>query len=208
MNQSVMQKLSPETICLGVGLIVCGLLTSLCIDNNKIISGIPYYIPSPSNLRCVVKKSCEATFMRIAGFFCNYPRSISCNKGEHAGIVRLVKEIAFWDSERVQSMRLDADPSKGSSEEVAKALGVSLNQIDTYRSDGGRILLLGRTTYYGGGRVTERLSIELKTFGCISFFYSIFNCCMKYQYKARNKSVERKQYPNRKQHGDGSRSLD
>ena len=40
-------------------------------------------------------------------------------------------------------MRLNADASKGISEEVGKALGVSLNQIDTYRSNGGRTLLLG-----------------------------------------------------------------
>ena len=179
-----MQKLSPETICLGVGLIVCGLLTSLCIDNNKIISGIPNCIPSPSNVQYVVKKYREAKFMRIVGFVCNFPYSISCNKGEHAGIVRLVKEIAFWDSERVQSMRLDADPSKGSSEEVAKALGVSLNQIDTYRSDGVITLLLGQTSDSGCCGVKESLASELKNIGCISFFYCITNCCLHTQSNA------------------------
>ena len=64
--------------------------------------------------------------MRIAGFVCKYPCSMSCDRGEHAGIAHLVKEIDFWDGELVQSMRLDADASKGSSEEVAKALDVSL----------------------------------------------------------------------------------
>ena len=73
---------------------------------------------------------------------------MSCDKGEHTGIGRMVKEIAFWDGEGVQSMRLDADESKGSPEEVAKALDVSFNQIDTYRSDGERTLLLGHTTEF------------------------------------------------------------
>ena len=51
-------------------------------------------------------------------------------------------------------MRLDADVSKGISEEVAKSLDVSLNHIDTYHSDGGRTLLIGQTTESGGGGVT------------------------------------------------------
>ena len=40
MDQSVMPKSLPETICLWGGLIVAGLLESLVIINNKIISGI------------------------------------------------------------------------------------------------------------------------------------------------------------------------
>ena len=57
-------------------------------------------------------------------------------QGERAGIVILAKDIALWDGKRVQSIRLDADEPKGSSEEVAKALDVSLNQIDDYWSSG------------------------------------------------------------------------
>ena len=99
MDQVVIPKSSPEEICLGGGLIVGGLLASLGINNNNIISGIPNYIPSPSNLWCVAKKSREDTFMRIAGFVCNYPCRMSCEKGERSGLVCLVKEIAFWDGE-------------------------------------------------------------------------------------------------------------
>ena len=47
---------------------------------------------------------------------------------------------------------------------------MSLNQIDTYPSDGGRTLLLGHTTDSGGGGVTESLVSELKNIGRISFF--------------------------------------
>ena len=36
----------------------------------------------------------------------------------------------------MQSIRIDMDASKGISEVATKALAVSLNQIDTYRSDG------------------------------------------------------------------------
>ena len=50
----------------------------------------------------------------------------------------------------MKSIRLDADSSKGSSEEVAKSLDVSLNQLDTYMYDEGRTLLLGQTTDSGG----------------------------------------------------------
>ena len=124
MAQPVIPKLSPEAICLGGGSIVGGLLTSLCINDNKIISGIPNFIPIPSNLYYVVKKFREATFMGIAGFFCNYPCSMSCDKGERAGLGSMVKEIGLWDSERVQSIQLDADESKGISKELAKAIDV------------------------------------------------------------------------------------
>ena len=37
--------------------------------------------------------------MRIAGFLYNYPCSMSYDKGERAGIGRLVKDTAFWDGE-------------------------------------------------------------------------------------------------------------
>ena len=49
-----------EPISLGGGLIVDGLLASLDIKDNKIISGISNCITSPSNLRCVVNKSRKA----------------------------------------------------------------------------------------------------------------------------------------------------
>ena len=80
MDQAGLPKASPEAICLGVGLKVVGLLASIGINDNNIISGIPNFIASSSNLWYVVKKSCEATFMRIAGFFCNYLCTISCYK--------------------------------------------------------------------------------------------------------------------------------
>ena len=69
-------KSSPEAICFGGGLIVGGILVSVGINDNKIISGIPNYIPIPSNLRYAVKKFREATFTRIAGFVYNYPCSM------------------------------------------------------------------------------------------------------------------------------------
>ena len=57
----------------------------------------------------MVKKTREATFVKIAGFVCNYPCSMSWDKGERTEPGRLVKYKAFWDGELVQSMRLDAD---------------------------------------------------------------------------------------------------
>ena len=135
-------------------MIVSGILASLGINDNNIISGIPNCTTSPSNLWYVAKKVCEAKFMRIAGFVCNYTCIMSCDKGECDVIVRLVKEIDFWDGEFVQSVRLDADTSKGIPKEVAKALDVSLNQIDTYRYYWGRTIIIGQTTDSGGGGVT------------------------------------------------------
>ena len=90
-----MPKASPEAICLGFGFIAGIILASLGINDNKIISGIPNYIPSPSKLWYVLKKSREATFMRTSGFVCNYPCSMSFKKGKHAGLGSLLKEIAF-----------------------------------------------------------------------------------------------------------------
>ena len=75
----------------------------------------------------------------------------------------------------MQSVHIYTDESKGRSEEVAKALDVSLNQIDTYQSDGGRKFLLGQTTDSGVGGVAERLSSELKNVSHVSFFYHILN---------------------------------
>ena len=95
MAQAVIPKASSEAICIGGGLIVGDLLASLGINDHKSISGIPNYIPNPSHLCYVVKKSGEATFMSIAGFVCNYPCSISCDKVERAGIGCLAKEIDF-----------------------------------------------------------------------------------------------------------------
>ena len=62
MNQAVIPKALPEAISLGVELVVAGLLESLGINDNKIISVISDCIPGPSNLQYVVKKSREATF--------------------------------------------------------------------------------------------------------------------------------------------------
>ena len=50
MSQAVIQKASPEAITLGGGLVLGGLLVSLCINDNNIISGIPNGIPSTSRL--------------------------------------------------------------------------------------------------------------------------------------------------------------
>ena len=80
-------------------MIVGGLLESLVINYNKIISGMTNYVPIPSNLWYVENKYREATFMSIAGFICNYPCSISCKKGERYGLGRMVKEISFWEGE-------------------------------------------------------------------------------------------------------------
>ena len=102
MSKTVVTKASPEAISIGSGLIVGGLLEILGINNNKVIYGIPNFIPSPSNLLYVVKRSYEDTFIEIAGFVCNYPCSMSCDKREHAEIGRLVKKIDFWDDKRVQ----------------------------------------------------------------------------------------------------------
>ena len=99
MAQAGIPKASLEGIFLGGGLIVGGLLESLCINYNKIISGIFNYIPSPSNIWYLVKKTREAAFMRIAGFFCNYIFSMSCNNVERSGFGHLVKEIALWGGE-------------------------------------------------------------------------------------------------------------
>ena len=47
MVQAVIPKASPEAIYLGCGLIVDGILESLGINDNKIISRIPNCIPIP-----------------------------------------------------------------------------------------------------------------------------------------------------------------
>ena len=92
-------KSSPEAISLGGGLIVACISEIIGINDNNITSRIPNYITSPSNLRYVVNKSRETTFIRISGFVCNYPCSMSCDKGYRSGLGRLVKEIYLWGGE-------------------------------------------------------------------------------------------------------------
>ena len=91
MAQAVIPKASLEATSIGGGLIVSGLLKIHGINYNKSISGIPNYIPSPSNLQCLVMKYREAKFMRIVWFVCDYPCSISYDNGDRAGIGRLFK---------------------------------------------------------------------------------------------------------------------
>ena len=73
MAQYVMPKSSLEAISLGGKFIVVGILASIGINDNTVISGIPTCIPSPSNLWYVVNKCREDTFMRIAGVLFHYP---------------------------------------------------------------------------------------------------------------------------------------
>ena len=86
MSQEVMPKASPEAISLGGGLIVGGILESLDINYNMIISGTTNYIPSQSILRSVANKACEAAFMRISGFVCNYPCIMSYKRESMMGL--------------------------------------------------------------------------------------------------------------------------
>ena len=86
LTQAVIPKASPEAISPGGGLIVGGLLVSLGVNDNNNISGISNFIPIPSNVWHVAKKSREDTFRRIAGFVYNYPCSMSYNTVELSGI--------------------------------------------------------------------------------------------------------------------------
>ena len=74
----------------------------------------------------------------------------------------MFKDIAVWDGEQVQPIWIYADAYKGISEEVSKALYLSLIDIGIYLSGGGRTLLLGLTTESGGCGVTESLSSSIK----------------------------------------------
>ena len=67
---------------------------------------------------------------------------------------------------------------------------MSLIQIYTYRSDGGRQIILGQKKDSGGGGLKESLASELKNIGHMSFFYCIVNWCMQAQYKELQQSVE------------------
>ena len=81
-------------------------------------------IPSPSRLWFAANESREATFRRIAGFFYKYPCIMSYDKGEHTRLGWMVKYIAFWYIEQIESTWIYVNSSKGSLEEVAKALDV------------------------------------------------------------------------------------
>ena len=61
MSQAVMPKYSPEEISLRGVLKVGGLLVSIGVNDNKIISGITNGISIPSRIWYVVKKVCDAT---------------------------------------------------------------------------------------------------------------------------------------------------
>ena len=67
---------------------------------------------------------------------------------------------------------------------------MSLNQIDTHRSDGVITIILEQTTDSGGGGVTESLASELRNVGHISFFYPIVNFCLHAQSNVLHQRVE------------------
>ena len=79
-------------------------------------------ITSPPSLRSVVKKSYKSKFIRTAGFVCKYPYRVSHDKGDKFRLGSMVKEIDFWYGEQVQSMRLDANASKGSQKKYKRHL--------------------------------------------------------------------------------------
>ena len=66
MSQEVIPKASPVAISHGCGLIAGDLLEIIGINDNNIIYFILNGIPILSILRSLVKKVCEAAFMRIA----------------------------------------------------------------------------------------------------------------------------------------------
>ena len=74
----------------------------------------------------------------------------------------MVKDIALCYGERVKSMKLDVNESRGISEEVSNALDVQLIHIDTQRFEGKTTLLFGQKTDSDGGGVIENLADELK----------------------------------------------
>ena len=100
---------------------------------------------------------------------------MSCNKGDCSRLVRMAKQIAFWNGERVQSIHIDVNEPKGISSEVPKSLDVSLRHIYTSRFNGEITLLLGQTIDYDGGNIIEILYGELKNVGSIFSFYRITN---------------------------------
>ena len=67
---------------------------------------------------------------------------------------------------------------------------MSLNQIDTYQSEVGTTLLLGKTTDSFGSGVKEILASSIKDIGRIIFFYLIDNCCLHAQYETLQQSVD------------------
>ena len=91
MSLSMIPKASTEAISLGGGFIIGDLLLSIGINENKILYGVLNSIPIPLSLRSMVKKSCEAIFMRVAGFVCNYPCIMSCDKEKRARLGWTVK---------------------------------------------------------------------------------------------------------------------
>ena len=72
-SQAEMSKSLPEAIYFRCELILGGLLENLGINDNSVIYEIPNGIASPSSLWYVVNKYREDSFMRVAGFVCNYP---------------------------------------------------------------------------------------------------------------------------------------
>ena len=81
-------------------------------------------------------------------------------------------------------MRLCLNAFKGSSEEVEKALDVSLSHIDTYLFYGEITLIIGQKNKSDDGGVMESLAGEPPKNVRICVFYSNFNCCLNFQYKA------------------------
>ena len=121
----------------------------------------------------------------------NIPITILHDKGERAGLGRLVKEFAYWNESKqtVCVIRGCVDGSDSTDQAVAASINLTMSNIDDYLdfnlnnqpdTEHRIAQLYGATTDSGGGGTTESVMNELniKYKRCNQSICYVNNCCM------------------------------
>ena len=174
-------------------LIVGAALHDLGLSDKVDLEQLPNITPSQSTLRSILREGRELSLRRVAkALDGGRPVGIAHDKGERAGIGRLIKELSWWEdeSDRVSDVRVNSDGSKGKSHEVAAAIDLSMQELDAYRTDGKRTRFCVQTTDSGGGGVGQSAVDALEDLDRIDNFVTyVLICCLHGQSKCLQNAI-------------------
>ena len=183
---ALLPKASADGLTQCIPVIVCAWFASLGLrnfmtKNKSFITSVTNLCPSPTSFHKHIQTVKERIYFELATVMsANIPVTILHDKGERAGLGRLVKEFAYWDKDRtrVRVIRGCADGSDSTDQAVAASINITMSNIDDYLHRTAQVH--GGTTDSGGGGTTESAMNELneKYKRCNPNICYVNNCCM------------------------------
>ena len=184
---ALIPKVSSDGLSQSIPVIISAWLASLGIcdfmrKNPNFIKAVASMCPSPGSLHNHIQIGKERFFLQLASIVSmKIPLTILHDKGERAGLGRLVKEFAYWNNSNkcVQLVRGCADGSDSTDEAVAASINITMSNIDDYL-ESTKARLHGATTDSGGGGTTDSVMNVLrnKYDRCDASICYVNNCCM------------------------------